>query len=118
MAYVLADHRVKYRHGAGNVVAIVTGRIPYGIANRQPRRKVHHRIHIVLANRGTQPCRVVNIADDYRRCVSRRFPMAGRQIVENNDPRALCAQRFDGVASDVPGPAGNQNTAQGRPIER
>jgi len=43
--------------------------------------------------------------------------VTGREIVEHDDRRPLCAQRLYRVAPDVAGASGNQHSAHGRPIE-
>ena len=95
----------QYRHRAGDIVAIVTRRVPHRIADRQPGGKVHDRIDLMFAHRGAKLRGVVDVADHDRRRVTGGLAMPGGQVVEHDDRYALGAQRLDGVTADVTGSA-------------
>ena len=47
----------------------------------------------------------------------RRFTVSRREVVINHHASACFDQRFDGMATDIAGTAGDENRTHGRPIE-
>src|SRR5690606_18874264 len=90
-------------------------------ADREPRRKVHHGVDVVLAERVPEPFDVVDLTLDEGIREARRLAVSGREVVVDDDGKARLFQGLDRMAADVPGATGNQNAAHdcdGRPIEK
>jgi hypothetical protein len=79
---------------------------------------MHDRADRVAAHHVSEPRDVVDVTLD-QLPAERRQPMAGRQVVVDDDVPARAAKEFRRVAADVTRAAGDENGSQGYlPIEK